>query len=331
MGDDGSGDSAPILVIDDEELNHRVYNAALAHGGYTMVGVRDPREAAAAVRKHRPCLILLDINMPHMDGLAVLQTLRKFTSVPVLMVTGLDQSAVAVKALRLGAFDYLNKPVNFKRLLATIHLALATEPSDPDDRRIAQFRILRELGRGGMGIVYEAEDKRLERRVAVKVLNPEISANLRYELKFLREARAAAKVSHPGIVTVFEAARHRGQLFIAMELVEGETFAGLLGSGRRWSAEEAAGLVRQAAEALRAAHEAGILHRDVKPGNLMLTSSGTVKVLDFGLARDLHGEFEVTAESGFAGTMAYASPEQLQNHPLDARTDVYSLGTVLYE
>lgn len=321
----------PILIVDDEELNLRVFSAALRHAGYETVCTRRPAEAVELLRRHSPCLVMLDLNMPEVDGLTLLSRLREVSRVPVIMVTGVDRSETAVRALRLGAYDYITKPVDFRRLLDTIQVALGTDEPESSDRRIAHYEIVREIGRGGMGAVHEARDVTLDRSVALKVLLPELAADPFYELMFLREARAAARIVHSGIVTIFEAGRYRGQLFMAMELVKGTTVAALLEAPRAFTARDAAEIGLQAARALAAAHEAGLVHRDVKPANLMLTRDAKVKILDFGLARPPSVQRKETETGLFAGTIPYSSPEQIQNRPLDARSDVFSLGIVMYE
>jgi serine/threonine protein kinase len=325
------GAASPILVVDDEELNLRVIGAALKHAGYAPICSRAPSEALDLIRRESPRLILLDLNMPEMDGLTLLGKIRERSGVPVIMVTGVDRSDTAVRALRLGAYDYVTKPIDFRRLLDTIQVALGTEHVDDADRRIDHYQILRELGRGGMGSVHEARDVTLDRRVALKVLLPELAADPFYELMFLREARAAAKVSHPSIVTVFEAGRYRGQLFMAMELVRGTTLTELLESGHPFTPRESAEIGLQCAEALSAAHGAGLIHRDIKPANLMLTGELGLKILDFGLAKPVAPVGKETEAHAFAGTIPYSAPEQIQNFPLDTRCDIFSLGVVLFE
>lgn len=326
-----AGDARPILVVDDEELNLRVIGAALRHAGYEAVCTRSPAEALERVRRGIPRLVLLDLNMPDMDGLTLLGKIREWSTVPIIMVTGVDRSDTAVRALRLGAYDYLTKPIDFRRLLDTIQLALGTEVTEDLERRIDHYQIVRELGRGGMGAVYEARDVTLDRRVALKVLLPELAADPFYELMFLREARAAAKLEHPSIVTVFEAGRYRAQLFLAMELVKGTTLSDLMEAGHAFKPREVAEIGLQCAQALATAHAAGLIHRDIKPANLMLTGELRLKILDFGIARPVLVPGKETEASTFAGTIPYSAPEQIHNLPLDPRCDIFSLGVVLHE
>jgi serine/threonine-protein kinase len=182
-----------------------------------------------------------------------------------------------------------------------------------------------------MGIDYEALDLTLNRAVALKVLMPELAANPAFELRFLEEARAAARLSHPGLVGVFEAGRHRGQLYFAMELVPGQPLSQIARS-RKFTLDEAVNIAAQAAEALAAAHQAGLIHRDVKPSNILITPEMKVKILDFGLVRATRPAREpLTAAGSMVGTPGYASPESLMGHAVEPRSDVYSLGVVLHE
>jgi len=180
-----------------------------------------------------------------------------------------------------------------------------------------------------MGVVYGAEDLNLGRQVALKVLSPHLIADPKARKRFLREAKAAAALDHPGICTVYEAGEVEGQLFIAMALLEGQTLQERIVSGPL-SIDESLDIATQAAGALKEAHGKGIVHRDIKPANVMLLSSGQAKVMDFGLAR-LEGATQLTRTGTTLGTAAYMSPEQVRGELADARSDIWSLGVVLYE
>jgi len=198
-------------------------------------------------------------------------------------------------------------------------------------RVIEGFRIVRRLGRGGMGEVYLAYEESLERKVALKVLAENLSDDPSLVKRFAREARVAARLNHPNIVTIYSVHEAGDLTFFAMEYIEGESLAHLIEREGPLPVEQALAVAEQAAEALGCAHGAGILHRDVKPSNIMVTPSGVVKVLDFGIAKVLGEKTELTRDGTFLGTLSYASPEQCDGVQLDARTDIYSLGVVLYE
>jgi eukaryotic-like serine/threonine-protein kinase len=207
-------------------------------------------------------------------------------------------------------------------------------------RTLGHYRIERQLGKGGMGVLYLARDARLGRPVAIKVLPGEPFLGEARRKRFVREAKAASALNHPNIITVYNVGSDRGVDFIAMEYVEGEPLSGLIREGL--PIDKAVGYAQQIAGALAAAHEAGIIHRDLKPANIMVSRKGQVKLLDFGLAKLAGGEpaetlasrasFGLETEPGvILGTIAYMSPEQAAGQPVDARSDIFSFGSVLYE
>jgi len=204
-------------------------------------------------------------------------------------------------------------------------------------KTISHFSILERLGEGGMGVVYKARDTHLDRLVAIKVLPADKVSNAERRQRFIREAKAASSLNHPNIITVHEVGSEDGLDFIVMEFVGGKTLDLLIGR-KGLKLGETLKYGAQIADALAAAHAAGIIHRDLKPGNIMVTDSGQVKVLDFGLAKvTTSGPLDPTLtgnqteEGTILGTVAYMSPEQAQGKNLDARSDIFSLGSVLYE
>ena len=201
---------------------------------------------------------------------------------------------------------------------------------------LGHYQIVSRLGAGGMGEVYLATDTRLNRSVAIKILPPSTNADAEAQQRMLREARLIATIDHPNVCTIYEIGEEDGQPYIVMQYVQGETLGQRMRRGRL-SLAEAADLGRQITAALGEAHKRGIVHRDIKPGNIMIASSGVVKVLDFGLAKsfmrapDDATEVVISSADVVSGTTPYMSPEQLLGEPLDGRSDIFSLGIVLYE
>jgi serine/threonine protein kinase len=192
-----------------------------------------------------------------------------------------------------------------------------------------KYRIIEPVGRGGMGVVYRAEDTRLEREVALKFLPAELIEDPESRERFVREARAAAALAHPHICTVYEINDAEREPFIAMEFIGGRSLKQRLAE-MRMTADDAVDIAVQLAEGLEEAHKKGIVHRDIKPGNIMLTETGQAKITDFGLAKVLGGSL-ITRQATTMGTVAYMSPEQAQGREVDRRTDLWSLGVVLHE
>ncbi len=198
-------------------------------------------------------------------------------------------------------------------------------------RKLGRYRILDELGRGAMGIVYKAEDPVLDRALAIKTIFIPVDEEDRkeYEARFNQEARAAGRLAHPGIVTIYDVGREGEMVYMAMEMLEGVDLA-TRAQEQRFSVAETLEIGAQVADALAFAHDRGVVHRDIKPPNIMIIDKDRIKLMDFGIARIRQSDLK-TQTGVMLGTPRYMSPEQVSGRPTDHRSDIFSLGTVLYE
>ncbi|MFN7981684.1 MAG: serine/threonine-protein kinase [Vicinamibacterales bacterium] len=228
------------------------------------------------------------------------------------------------------AGDFLSEPV-----LQRHQDLLADDERFASGEMVGPYRIERELGRGGMGVVYLASDTTLGRAVALKVLAPGMVSDPGQRQRLVREARAAAQISHPGICTVYALEERGDEFVIASEYIDGRSLRADIEAGSRPSAAELDAAIRALVSALAAAHASGVVHRDLKPENVMRTSGGIVKVLDFGLAlvddRERGPMPRTTTPGTVIGTPAYMAPEQIRHETVDARTDIFALGVLLFE
>jgi serine/threonine-protein kinase len=200
--------------------------------------------------------------------------------------------------------------------------------------KLGRYDIIRVLGKGAMGLVYEARDPNLDRRVAIKTIKVENlseEAAAEYEARFRTEARSAARLQHPNIVSVYDSDRHGDMAFLVMEFIQGEDLKHHLDGGRRYSLEQTLGMMRELLSALDYAHRQSIVHRDVKPANLLIEANGRVKLTDFGVARIQDSGEATRTQGSMVGTLKYMSPEQVQGQPVDARSDLFAVGIVLYQ
>jgi len=216
--------------------------------------------------------------------------------------------------------------------IPTIPLGAGARPANPDIPSFGRYEILSELGKGAMGVVYQARDPLLERIVAIKTVNLAMdpAEMAEYEARFYQEAKAAGGLNHPNIVTIYDIGRSGNVAFMAMEFLEGQELRALLAPGRPLPVEQVLSIAAQAAEGLAFAHEHGVVHRDIKPANLMVVRDGLVKIMDFGIAR-MRSSDVLTQTGVVMGSPKYMSPEQVAGKRADHGSDIFSLGVVIYE
>ena len=197
------------------------------------------------------------------------------------------------------------------------------------DKIVSHYKIIEKLSEGGMGVLYLAEDININRKAVLKFLPPDVANNDDINSRFKREAQAAGSLSHPNIVTIYDVGVHEGKSFIAMEFVGGKTLREIINRDEL-TIERIINISIQICEGINEAHSKGIIHRDIKPENIIIDEKGRVKILDFGLAR-IEGKSQLTKDGSTLGTVKYMSPEQIRNEKVDQRTDIWSVGVMLYE
>lgn len=328
--------TATILAIDDDPVLLTFYETVLTQAGYGFQGVASGPEALSLLQRRSFDLVVLDLSMDGMDGLEVLRQIRLRESVdrlPLLMVSANYDQEPMEAALDGGANDYLTKPVPPALLLAKIrrHLKLVSSASPAPSAegelgpgsRAGHYEIEKLIGHGSMGRVYRAQDTRLQRAVAIKILtNPQAD----HSARFRSEALAAARVSHPNVVTIHDVG-DAPVPFIAMEFLEGTSLSQCSlpvepAQALRWTLE--------ILEGLEAVHAAGITHRDLKPENVMVTGTGRIKLMDFGVAQ-FHAQELETGGDGLAGTPQFMAPEQIDSSlgQIGPASDLFASGGLL--
>jgi len=354
-----------IVLADDHPLIRRGLRRVLdLEGDFSVVGeAGDVDSALALTRTHRPRVVVLDLNMPGAPTLpAIPQFVEAAPDTAVLVLTMEAEPGFARQALKAGARGYVLKERAESELVDAVRAILAggiyLDPSlgarlaqatsDHTDRppgltredpklavgtEFAGHRIDALAGRGGMGLVFRATDLLLDRIVALKVIAPEAAENPTYRARFERECRLAAALDHPHVVQIFHAGEQGGLLYLSMRYVDGTDVRKLLDAERRLEPVRAASIATQVAAALEEAHRLGLVHRDVKPDNVLITGQAGeehVFLTDFGITR--RADEEPLTRTGVAlGSVDYMAPEQAHGGDVDARTDIYSLGCVLYE
>ncbi len=366
-GRQSSGNAGRVLVVDDAPELRRALRRVLIQEGFEVTVAERGSIAIALVKQSDFELIVSDVRMPDMDGIELLRLVHEFDQdLPVLLISGDPDLPTALKAVEFGAFEYVQKPVDFEKL--RISAARAVElrrrrvaaqeaadsyrsgererPTKAFHREIktgtllaGRYRIGKMIGQGGMGTVYDAVREDLgNMRVAIKVLHDTFSSNRQLLARFRREAETVALLSHPNIVRVIDFHDDGAEAaFLVMEWLEGQSLGQALQQQGPLSSARTVFIAYQVLAALSAAHRANVVHRDLKPDNIFLTTmSGLgdiVKLLDFGIAKLLTstGSQKLTETGMVLGTPPYMAPEHARGAEVDLRSDIYAVGCVMYE
>ncbi len=383
MADDS--DTGTILIVEDHQDTRETLRDYLEEFGHVVDTAVDGADGLRKLQLRPVDLVITDLNMPQVSGLELLAAIKshKITA-DVLMLSATGLVARAVEAMRLGAVNYLVKPVDLDQLISEVRAVMKvrrhreveqsaarttmmlgrvgelTRPQVPVDQdtappladsvpidletptTIGRYQVLGELGTGGMGTVYKCFDPALRRTVAVKIVATGAIRKAHRELmlqRFAREAQAAGMLNHPNIVTVYDYHDdpRSGAVYLAMEYVAGRSLGAVIADAGRLPWARATALIYQVMDGLEFAHRHHIVHRDVKPENILVTDTDIAKILDFGVAkladaeRSGMGDLALTRPGTFVGSPRYLSPESFRGGDIDFRADQFSLGTGFFE
>lgn len=341
---------AVILIADDEKNLRQMLRRILEAQGHHIIEAENGEEALVMFCAHGPDMAILDVNMGEgMNGFETCGRLREDPygmSIPILFLTGMGKEEDMLQGFQQGADDYIRKPFNVTELLARVTAQLARLKRQSG--RFAQlgeqqfrvgtiiqgnqdrYKISSRISCGGMGVIFRGYRLSDHLQVAIKTLNSTFLEDRKDIQRFLREAEATVRINHPNLASGLEVVRTQSHCFFVMKYVEGRSLAQLLDERDHLPQEEALKIVIQIATGLQHLHELGLVHRDVKPGNILVTEQGKAVLVDMGLTKPTRAEADLTTEGVILGTPYYLSPEQAMGENLDIRSDIYSLGATFY-
>jgi serine/threonine-protein kinase len=343
---------ARILVIEDEEVIRTLIEELLSEQGYEVLTASNGADGVRKTFSEVPDVVMTDIKMPDMDGLAYIKRIRSKippSSLPIIVVSSMSMEDTIDEAFALGATDYLLKPFRNPELLMRVQVALRVRidlpPADaeaggPEGVRghgieagsvldMGKYRIVTEINWGGMGAIYLARHRGFGIDVALKVLDPELAGQRDHVMRFLREVRIATLMDHPHIVRVFDVGFSGEHYYYAMENLPNCSLLDRIDTQGPLSEPEALEVGVQMASALDHMHGKGVMHRDLKPGNILVTAPGEYKLIDFGLAAALDDD-RLTKPGFLMGTAGFVAPEVILNQRPGPLVDIYGLGATLY-
>lgn len=331
MMDQDDNAEGRILIVDDSEQHRTAIAGEVSKLGYDVQVAPSGARALQLVSTEEYDLVLLDVVMPGLDGFGTLRQIRskyKQQELPVIMLTARGAADDVIQALRLGANDYAVKPILTDELQSRMssHIKLKKTLN----QRLGNYILREKLGEGAMGVVYSAEHTETGALVAVKVLPRAFTHQKSAIHRFRQEAFLTSRIEHPNVVALYEIGKEDEIFFIAMELVDGPALDKLCNEKPIEPLENVLYIGQQIAAGLQALAHEKIIHRDIKPHNVMLNSKGVAKIADFGIALDTNRDNRLTNEGSGLGSLVYASIEQIIGKP-DLRSDIYSLGCTLFE
>jgi len=343
-----------ILIVEDDLALLETLKTFLEIENFEVITADDGDKGFQLALQEKPDLIVLDINLPTINGYEVCRKIRaKGIMTPIIMLSGEKREEVdKALGLDIGADDFLLKPFGTKEFLARINALLRrsghkveetgeyytrTETLEIPFKALprgstfaGRYEVVEELGRGGMGKVYRVTDKKIGEEVALKLLSPSIAADKKTIERFRNELKFARKISQRNVCRMFDLSEEDGTPYITMEYVSGEDLKSLLKKTGQLTIKKAIAIAKQVCEGLAEAHRLGVVHRDLKPHNIMIDKEGNARIMDFGIARSLKMKGITEAGTVF-GTPEYMSPEQVEGKEVDPRSDIYSLGVILFE
>ena len=333
------GNIKTVVIVEDDPISQELYSEILIPEGYQVINAYNGKEGLNKIEKYDPDLLILDLMIPGIDGRTLLGDLRRINrKLPVIIVsgkTGMKDDPEIKLSTQVRCF--LSKPVSIKELVEKVESILGKQEEVPQSngnqwigKRVGGCLITECIGKGGGGVVFKGVYGGTE--VAIKMLK-DILSEEEDIARFRREAQLLARVKHPNIIELLDVGYTReGLHYIITSYFSGVNVENILRTEKRFSMEEFIKVISQVASGIHSAHEVGLIHRDLKPSNFLYDrESGLVKVIDFGIAKEIHTEQQITHHGHVIGTPYYMAPEQCKGQPLDARSDIYSLGVTCYQ
>ena len=324
-----------ILIVEDDPISQEMYTDLLLEENYQVITASTGEEALKRIERNLPHLILLDLAIPGINGRALLGEFKRIAKkIPIIIISGKvgmrDDPEIK---LSTQVRNFLTKPVSPKELLITIRQILfdtkKTQPKQERKPKVGNYQLGDCIGQGGMGMVFRG--KLDGQTVAIKILSKNLLQSEETVARFNREAKLLARVVHPNVIKCLDMGPSEDGLYMAMEYFPARGLDQILAQVGYFSLREGIDIIRQVAEGMQAAHSLGLIHRDLKPSNILYEKTSKIaKVVDFGLAREIRPDEQITVEKIALGTPFYMSPEQCMAEEIDSRSDIYNLGITFY-